>query len=149
MDAGPGTDLGTLGWFLGVWVVMMAAMMFPSVAPTVALYSTMTRRRGRLRRCCFTAGYLFVWAAVGLVAYALFALAGRPRRRAGLGRRRAVGGRRHASSPRLYELTPLKDACLARAAARSASCSAAARRARGAVDGRQARRAGASAAAGR
>ena len=46
MDAGPGTDLGALGWFLGVWVVMMAAMMFPSVAPTVALYTTMTRRRG-------------------------------------------------------------------------------------------------------
>src|SRR5436853_2160330 len=37
MDQGPGTDLGTLGWFIGVWVVMMAAMMFPSVAPTVAL----------------------------------------------------------------------------------------------------------------
>ena len=33
---GPGTDLGTLGFYLGVWVVMMAAMMFPSVAPTVA-----------------------------------------------------------------------------------------------------------------
>jgi hypothetical protein len=32
MDAGPGTDLGPLGWFLGVWVVMMAAMMFPSLA---------------------------------------------------------------------------------------------------------------------
>ena len=31
MDGGPGTDLGTLGWFLGVWVVMMAAMMFPVV----------------------------------------------------------------------------------------------------------------------
>ena len=45
MDAGPGTDLGTLGWFLGVWVVMMAAMMFPSVAPTVALYSQMTKKR--------------------------------------------------------------------------------------------------------
>ena len=39
MDGGPWTDLGTLGWFVGVWVVMMAAMMFPSVAPTVALYS--------------------------------------------------------------------------------------------------------------
>ncbi|MFL6094060.1 MAG: DUF2182 domain-containing protein, partial [Blastococcus sp.] len=37
MDEGPWTGLGTLGWFLGVWVVMMAAMMFPSVAPTVAL----------------------------------------------------------------------------------------------------------------
>ena len=46
MNAGPGTDLGALGWFLGVWVVMMAAMMFPSLAPTVALYATMTRRRG-------------------------------------------------------------------------------------------------------
>ena len=31
MDSGPGTDLGTLGWFLGIWLVMMAAMMFPSV----------------------------------------------------------------------------------------------------------------------
>jgi hypothetical protein len=37
MDNGPGTDLGTLGWFVGVWIVMMAAMMFPSVSPTVAL----------------------------------------------------------------------------------------------------------------
>ena len=37
MDDGPWTALGTLGWFLGVWVVMMAAMMFPSLAPTVAL----------------------------------------------------------------------------------------------------------------
>ncbi len=45
MDAGPGTELGTLAWFLGIWLVMMAAMMFPSVAPTVALYSTMTKTR--------------------------------------------------------------------------------------------------------
>jgi hypothetical protein len=36
MDDGPGTDLGALGWFLGVWIVMMAAMMLPSVSPTVA-----------------------------------------------------------------------------------------------------------------
>ena len=27
MDGGPGTDLGGLGWYLGVWVTMMAAMM--------------------------------------------------------------------------------------------------------------------------
>lgn len=39
MDAGPGTALGALSWFLGVWVVMMAAMMFPSLAPTTALYA--------------------------------------------------------------------------------------------------------------
>ena len=31
MDAGPGTDPGTLGYFIGIWVVMMAAMMSPSI----------------------------------------------------------------------------------------------------------------------
>src|SRR5207342_3488403 len=49
MDDGPWTALGTLGWFVGVWAVMMAAMMFPSVAPTVALYSRMTRTRSPLK----------------------------------------------------------------------------------------------------
>ena len=53
MDDGPGTALGTFGWFLGVWVVMMAAMMFPSVAPTIALYVRMTRRRSPLSPIAF------------------------------------------------------------------------------------------------
>src|SRR5262245_46386863 len=75
MDDGPGTDLGTLGWFLGVWIVMMAAMMLPSVSPTVALYSRMTRERGAGRPLLFASGYLFVWGAAGAVAYGLFALA--------------------------------------------------------------------------
>jgi len=39
MDAGPGTDLGTLGWYIGIWTTMMAAMMLPSAAPTVQLFS--------------------------------------------------------------------------------------------------------------
>jgi predicted metal-binding membrane protein len=39
MDAGPGTDLGAFGWFLGIWVTMMAAMMIPSAAPTVLLFA--------------------------------------------------------------------------------------------------------------
>jgi predicted metal-binding membrane protein len=29
MDEGPGTDLGDLGWLIGVWVTMTAAMMSP------------------------------------------------------------------------------------------------------------------------
>ena len=75
MDGGPGTDLGALGWFLGVWVVMMAAMMFPSLAPTAALYARMTRRarvrpRGAVRRG-LPAG---VGRGPGLVAYGLFEL---------------------------------------------------------------------------
>ena len=50
MDNGPWSGLGTFGWFIGVWVVMMAAMMFPSVAPTVALYARMSKSRD-CRRC--------------------------------------------------------------------------------------------------
>ena len=43
MDAGPGTDLGAIGWFTGVWAVMMAAMMLPSLAPTGAVYTALAR----------------------------------------------------------------------------------------------------------
>jgi len=75
MDAGPRTDLGTLGWFVGAWVVMMAAMMFPSLSPTTALYARMAGR-GLIRPLLFTGAYLLAAA--------------------------------------VYELTPLKNACLAK-----------------------------------
>jgi predicted metal-binding membrane protein len=113
MDGGPGTDLGTLGWFLGVWVVMMAAMMFPALAPTTALYARMTRRRGWSRPLLFSAGYLLIWGAAGLVAYGVFRL-GRGVLGADLAWR--TGGRWFAGGvlavAAIYELTPLKDACL-------------------------------------
>ena len=48
MDQGPWTGLGTFGWFLGIWIVMMAAMMLPSAIPTVALYSRFARHRTTL-----------------------------------------------------------------------------------------------------
>src|SRR5947209_3119986 len=69
MDAGPGTDPGTLGFFAGVWVVMMAAMMVPSAAPVVVVFARLQRLRGAT--VLFAAGYLFAWAAAGLLAYAL------------------------------------------------------------------------------
>jgi hypothetical protein len=72
MDDGPWTGLGAFGWFMGVWVVMMAAMMFPSVSPSVALYARMSRSRAL--PLAFTAGYLATWAAAGAVAF-LIALA--------------------------------------------------------------------------
>ena len=113
MDNGPWTALGTLAWFLGVWVVMMAAMMFPSVSPTVALYARMTSAEPGGRPVLFAVGYLVTWAAAGAVAFAL-AFAGA---RAGgdvLSWDRA--GRWVAGATLLiaavYELTPLKDACL-------------------------------------
>src|SRR5262249_26673713 len=76
MDDGPWAGLGALTWFLGVWVVMMAAMMFPSVAPTVALYSTMTRDRSPGLPLVFACGYLAIWAAAGLAAYVLATVGG-------------------------------------------------------------------------
>src|SRR6476619_5084221 len=74
MDNGPWTALGTFGWFIGVWVVMMAAMMFPSVAPTVALYAQMSRKR--LAPMVFVTGYLATWTGAGVVAFLVGVLAG-------------------------------------------------------------------------
>jgi predicted metal-binding membrane protein len=71
MDTGPGTDLGTLGWFTGVWAVMMAAMMLPSLAPTAAAYGGLVRREPS-RVLLFAGGYLLVWSAAGVMAYGLF-----------------------------------------------------------------------------
>jgi predicted metal-binding membrane protein len=71
MDDGPWTGLGTLSWFLGVWVVMMAAMMFPSVAPTVALYSRMGGERTPFSAFVFAAGYLLTWAGAGVLAFSI------------------------------------------------------------------------------
>ena len=113
MDAGPGTDLGAVGWFIGVWVVMMAAMMFPSVAPTVALYARMTRLRSPMRPLLFAAAYLVVWAAVGLVSYGLFEVG-----KTWFGSQLAwtAGGRWVVAAvlgvAAVYELTPLKNVCL-------------------------------------
>ena len=113
MDDGPWTALGAFGWFVGVWVVMMAAMMFPSVAPTVALYSRMTHERSRVSAVIFTAGYLVTWTGAGILAFALAVVGSH-----------AVGdvlawhlaGRWVAGAvlvgAALYELTPLKDVCL-------------------------------------
>jgi predicted metal-binding membrane protein len=109
MDDGPWTALGTLGWFLGIWIVMMAAMMFPSLAPTVALYSRMTKERAPLSPLLFTAGYLVVWAAVGALAFALAWVAGDALAWDEAGR--WVAGATLVVAA-VYELTPLKDVCL-------------------------------------
>jgi predicted metal-binding membrane protein len=113
MDGGPWTELGTIAWFLGIWIVMMAAMMFPSVAPTVALYSKLRHRHGLGLPLLFASGYLLVWGAFGVLAYSLA--------RVGAGFFGNVlawdsAGRWVAGVTLLvaaaYELTPLKDVCL-------------------------------------
>jgi predicted metal-binding membrane protein len=118
MDAGPGTDLGGLGWYVGIWVTMMAAMMLPSVAPMVLLFHRVSLERARrnepfVRTWVFSLSYLAVWVVYGLLAYGLYRLVtsfdlglldwGR-------GGRYVAGGAIAAAG--LYELTPLKSVCL-------------------------------------
>jgi predicted metal-binding membrane protein len=120
MDAGPGTDPGTLGFFIGVWVVMMAAMMFPSIAPMVLMHLRIQEgRRDRGQPAAvgattlFVAGYLIIWATAGLLGYALFKLGGAISGDLFLwdsGGPYLAGGVIVAAS--IYQLTPLKDACL-------------------------------------
>ena len=119
MDAGPGTDPGTLGFFVGVWVVMMAAMMFPSIGPMVVMHVRIQegrRERGEAAigsTLCFVAGYLVAWAVAGLVGFTIFRVG-----KAATGHAFAwdnagpylAGGIVVAAAA--YQLTPLKDTCL-------------------------------------
>lgn len=115
MFSGPTAELGSLGWFAGVWAVMMAAMMLPSLAPTAALYSTQREGRGLGRPLTFVTGYLLVWAAVGVAAYAAIGLGSQL---FGGGLAWSDGGRRLAGGVLVlgaaYELSPLKAGWLQR-----------------------------------
>lgn len=113
MDNGPWTGLGGFGWFTGVWLVMMAAMMFPSVAPTVALYARLMCEHSPASPYIFASGYLLTWAIAGVAAYGI-----------GVSAAPLFGdtlawdndGRWIAGVTLLvaavYELTPLKEVCL-------------------------------------
>jgi predicted metal-binding membrane protein len=117
MGNGPGTMGLALLPFLGLWVVMMSAMMLPSVAPVAVLWtrliSGVSAGAGRVvRMSAFLTGYLLAWAAVGAAAFAALAGAGRlltasPAAARWLGVAIFVA----AGS---YQLTPWKDWCLRR-----------------------------------
>jgi predicted metal-binding membrane protein len=121
MDGGPGTDPGSLGFYVSLWVLMMAAMMLPSAAPMVAVHAAVERRRRDLGRsgwggsAAFVGGYLLVWTAFGLLAYAIVGLVGSLDVDALSWSR---GGRYVAAGviavAAVYQLTPLKDVCLAK-----------------------------------
>ena len=97
MDMGPQSELGSFGFFIGVWVLMMAAMMLPGAVPAVSKFM---RAGGRaLATPVFAGSYLAVWTFVGLAAFALY----RPHGAATAGALTIAAG--------LYELTPLKREC--------------------------------------
>ncbi|WP_265565663.1 DUF2182 domain-containing protein [Streptomyces hygroscopicus] len=104
--------VGGLLAFVGMWTVMTAAMMLPATAPIASLYARTAAVHRAPRMIAFTAGYVLVWAAAGLPAYALAAGA------AQAGTARTATGTAVAAAVfavnGVYQLTPLKDRCLAK-----------------------------------
>ena len=117
MGNGPGTMGLALLPFLALWVLMMVAMMLPSVAPVAVLWtrsisggSTGPGRVARMGQ--FLSGYLLAWAACGAVAFAALA---------GTGRLLTVSATAAKwlgvvifIAAGIYQLTPWKDRCLRR-----------------------------------
>ena len=94
MDMGVATQLGSLAFFVALWVSMMAAMMLPGAAPAVLRRA---HASGRVRAVpLFLGSYLAVWTVVGVAVYALY----RPHATFAAGAVVIAAG--------VYEFTPLK-----------------------------------------
>jgi predicted metal-binding membrane protein len=115
MGIGPGTMGLAFPAFILLWVAMMVAMMFPSVAPVAILWARTIQARstGAIRAwriTTFVGGYLVAWAGFGLAAF--IALLGSARlvdTEPEVAKWLAVGIFLTAG---VYQLTPLKRACL-------------------------------------
>jgi predicted metal-binding membrane protein len=117
MSASAGRSM-PLPAFLGAWVAMMAAMMLPSVAPAARLWLRAIGTQGpsgvwqAARIAGFVSGYLVSWAGFGLVAFLAIA-GGASVSESAPGAARWIGAAILLAAG-LYQLTPLKQACLAR-----------------------------------
>jgi len=113
--AGPWRQFGP---FLLLWVVMMAAMMLPSVAPVASMYLTVLRSRGNAAAthvAMLVAGYLLAWTGFGVVAFGISWELGKlaPMDMSPAPSRLAVWGAAITLAVAgLYQFTPLKAVCL-------------------------------------
>jgi predicted metal-binding membrane protein len=97
MDMGVATQLGSFGFFVVLWVSMMAAMMLPGAVPAVVRRA---HAGGQVRAVpLFVGSYLAVWTLVGLAVFAVY----RPHGTVAAGVVAIAAG--------VYELTPLKQRC--------------------------------------
>ena len=101
------------GLFLGTWVVMMVAMMFPAVAPMVLTHAAVVRSRGEgtIGTVAFVVGYLVIWTAAGLVLLGVIQLLGSSIAAPVDGWLPRLGGAIVVLAG-IYQLTPLNNACL-------------------------------------
>lgn len=102
------------GLFLLTWMVMMAAMMLPSIVPFTVGVARLMRLRGATRggTVTMTIAYLLIWAATGILAYP--ALRGLQLVSAGPTQAAVRVGAVVLLAAGLYQLTPLKRVCLRR-----------------------------------
>ena len=101
-----------------MWAVMMAAMMLPSAAPMILLFATIDRKRhqdGALhgRTWIFASGYVAVWVGFSIVATALqWQLERAALLSPMMASTSVLFGGIVLVAAGLYQLTPLKQACL-------------------------------------
>ena len=115
MGVGPGTMGQSLAAFVLIWVVMMAAMMFPSVAPMCVVWIRSVAARSTTQErvvgiASFLAGYLLAWATVGVAVYV--GLVGAGRLVAGAPGAARWAGAAIFGAAGVYQLSPAKGACL-------------------------------------
>ena len=104
-----------------MWAVMMVAMMLPAAAPMVVMFATINRKRSAaggvppINTGLFTLAYLLVWGgASALAALAQWALQTVALLSPGALTVAPVMGGALLVAAGVYQLTPLKYACLAR-----------------------------------
>jgi predicted metal-binding membrane protein len=123
-DAAMGQNALTMGLnaplFLLIWIVMMVAMMFPTAAPMILMFTTISagkRQRGQpfVPTWIFVSAYLLVWTLVGGLAYLLALAAGRLAAMSPwlLSHAAQLGGGVLILAG-AYQLSPLKHTCLAK-----------------------------------
>ncbi|SDK07243.1 MULTISPECIES: DUF2182 domain-containing protein [Bradyrhizobium] len=101
-----------------MWWVMMIAMMVPSAAPTILLFAAIRRKQGpadhpSAQAWIFCGGYLLMWAGFSLLAVlAQWALGHAGLLSMAMASTSAVLGGVVLLAAGLYQLTPLKTACL-------------------------------------
>jgi predicted metal-binding membrane protein len=119
MISGPGAELGQIGWFIGAWVLMMAAMMLPSVAPMALTFARVTGERSKKGQAAFVPTWIFIlgyfaaWTAFGLAAYAIdYFVRSLDFAWLALDREGPMVTGVAIAAAGVYQLTPFKRACL-------------------------------------
>ncbi len=114
LEMGGRLEPSSAALFLLIWIVMMEAMMFPSVWPVVLIYAAVVRMRGRGSAPLFLAGYLLAWESFGVLAYAVYVGAGVALASAtAFVERLPLLTGAVVIAAGLYQFAPLKRACLA------------------------------------